>query len=104
MQDITLRKPRLIGEDEGLLLKIYAEFESSSSYYARISEDITGSESDVSGRTLGELVNSALEWAGVEDFRVAFHGSAESIRNELHAAGELMDSDDEFEVRLFTDF
>lgn len=104
MQDITVIKPRMLTESQELLLTIYAEFESSSSYYARVSEAITGSESDVSGKTLGEAVNAALDWAGVADFRVAIHGTPESIRNELQAAGELMENSGEFEIRLFTDF
>jgi len=104
MQYITVTKPRMLTEGQELLLAIYAEFESSTSYYARVSEAITGSESDVSGRTLGEAVNSALEWAGVADFRVSVHGAAESIRGELQAAGELMEDAGDFEIRLFTDF
>lgn len=102
MQDITSARPRLLGEEsEELFLTILASHEGNL-YSTQITEAASGSESDGGGQTLGGAVNSALEWAGVADFRVSVHGSAESIRSELRAANDSVDFD--FVVRLFTDF
>lgn len=94
--------PRLIGEDEDLFLTILASRTTPTRYSARFADASSGSESDGEASTLGELVNHALDWAGVRDFSVATHGAADSIRSELKAAGDRVAFD--FEVRLYTEF
>jgi len=93
---------RLTGEDQELVLGIYAELDGGGRYQARISEAVSGSESDVAGETLGELVNNALRWAGVEGLLVADDESDGYIRSQLREASERTDF--EFEVKLFTNF
>jgi len=102
MQNIDSTAIRLTGEERELILGIYAELDGANRYTARIQEAVTGSESDVSGDTLGELVNNALHWAGVEGLLVADDESDGYIRSQLREAASRADFD--FEVKLFTNF
>lgn len=102
MKNTNSSSIRLTGEEQELILGIYAEFDGANRYRAQVREAVTGSESDVFGDSTGELVNQALRWAGVEGLRVAEDESDGYIRIELREATERADFP--LEVKLFTNF
>lgn len=68
-------------------------------YFAEVSEAEFGSETDRGGATIAELVNSSLDWAGM-DFPPAMEFKDEDSLDDIRKALKAYRA----EVAIFTDF
>jgi len=89
------------GDEGEVILRILLD-EEESGYYARVSDAVTGSESDRSGETIAETVGASLDWAGVQGLKLDPEATVAEIRSALAEASE--GADFELTVQLYTSF
>jgi len=76
------RELRYSGEATGLILEILID-EDELGYWARVSEAAEGGSTDISGKTVAQVLESALRWAGIEGAGLTEDGTVEELRAEL---------------------
>lgn len=93
---------RNLGEESEVALQILLDQELGDGFYARVSDAVTGSESDRYGATPAETVASALSWANVEGFEAPAAATIDELRHALSSAADAADF--ELTVKLYTSF
>lgn len=93
---------KLTSSHEEVALQILVDRKDSGWYDAQVSEAVTGSESDVGGCSLVEVIAEALDWAGVAGFSAPTDVSFKELRQLLTEASE--DASFELDISLYASF